>query len=205
MGRFDAGAALVLINRRDYWQCGYVIPKGTADAVRRAGLPAFRALLGRLLPWMADRTGELDDWEKVKLLTVQIDRLKRWWRPGLLCIGDAAHAMSPVGGVGINLAIQDAVAAANILYRPLRQGAPSAAYLEAVQRRRELPTRITQRMQVVMQNRVIFRTLTSGAPTSLPWPARLLRDYPILRRIPARLVGMGFRPEHVRSPEAGRA
>jgi 2-polyprenyl-6-methoxyphenol hydroxylase-like FAD-dependent oxidoreductase len=139
----------------------------------------------------------------VKLLTVRIDRLKQWHRPGLLCIGDAAHAMSPVGGVGINLAIQDAVAAANILYRPLRQGAPSAAYLEAVQRRRELPTRITQRMQVVMQNRVIFRTLTSGAPTSLPWPARLLRDYPILRRIPARLVGMGFRPEHVRSPEVG--
>jgi 2-polyprenyl-6-methoxyphenol hydroxylase-like FAD-dependent oxidoreductase len=140
----------------------------------------------------------------VKLLTVRIDRLKLWHRPGLLCIGDAAHAMSPVGGVGINLAIQDAVAAANILYEPLQHGAPSVSELHAVQRRREFPTRATQRMQVVMQNRVIYRTLRSGATPSLPLFARLLRDYPILRRIPARLVGMGFRPEHVQSPDVGR-
>jgi len=194
-----------MLDRGDYWQCAYVIPKDGYEALRRVGLEAFRAEIVGVVPFLADRVAEITSWDHVKLLTVRIDRLKQWHRPGLLCIGDAAHAMSPVGGVGINLAIQDAVAAANILYRPLRQGAPSAAYLEAVQRRRELPTRITQRMQVVMQNRVIFRTLTSGAPTSLPWPARLLRDYPILRRIPARLVGMGFRPEHVRSPEAGRA
>jgi 2-polyprenyl-6-methoxyphenol hydroxylase-like FAD-dependent oxidoreductase len=181
-----------------------VIPKDGYEALRRAGLEAFRADIVSVVPFLADRVVEMTSWDNVKLLTVRIDRLRQWHRPGLLCIGDAAHAMSPVGGVGINLAIQDAVAAANILSGPLQHGAPSAADLEAVQRRRELPTRITQRMQVVMQNRVIFRTLTRGAPTSLPWPARLLRDYPILRRIPARLVGMGFRPEHVRSPEMGR-
>ena len=205
LGNIRNGHVFVMLDRGDYWQCAYVIPKDGYEALRRVGLEAFRAEIVGVVPFLADRVAEITSWDHVKLLTVRIDRLKQWHRPGLLCIGDAAHAMSPVGGVGINLAIQDAVAAANILYRPLRQGAPSAAYLGAVQRRRELPTRITQRMQVVMQNRVIFRTLTSGAPTSLPWPARLLRDYPILRRIPARLVGMGFRPEHVRSPEAGRA
>jgi len=205
LGNIRNGHVFVMLDRGDYWQCAYVIPKDGYEALRRVGLEAFRAEIVGVVPFLADRVAEITSWDHVKLLTVRIDRLKQWHRPGLLCIGDAAHAMSPVGGVGINLAIQDAVAAANILYRPLRQGAPSAAYLEAVQRRRELPTRITQRMQVVMQNRVIFRTLTSGAPTSLPWPARLLRDYPILRRIPARLVGMGFRPEHVRSPEVGRA
>ena len=201
LGNIRNGHVFVMLDRGDYWQCAYVIPKDGYEALRRVGLEAFRAEIVGVVPFLADRVAEITSWANAKLLTVRIDRLKQWHRPGLLCIGDAAHAMSPVGGVGINLAIQDAVAAANILYRPLRQGAPSAAYLEAVQRRRELPTRITQRMQVVMQNRVIFRTLTSGAPTSLPWPARLLRDYPILRRIPARLVGMGFRPEHVRSPE----
>jgi 2-polyprenyl-6-methoxyphenol hydroxylase-like FAD-dependent oxidoreductase len=205
LGNIRNGHVFVMLDRGDYWQCAYVIPKDGYEALRRVGLEAFRAEIVGVVPFLADRVAEITSWDHVKLLTVRIDRLKQWHRPGLLCIGDAAHAMSPVGGVGINLAIQDAVAAANILYRPLRQGAPSAAYLGAVQRRRELPTRITQRMQVVMQNRVIFRTLTSGAPTSLPWPARLLRDYPILRRIPARLVGMGFRPEHVRSPEVGRA
>jgi 2-polyprenyl-6-methoxyphenol hydroxylase-like FAD-dependent oxidoreductase len=205
LGNIRNGHVFVMLDRGDYWQCAYVIPKDGYEALRRVGLEAFRAEIVGVVPFLADRVAEITSWDNVKLLTVRIDRLKQWHRPGLLCIGDAAHAMSPVGGVGINLAIQDAVAAANILYRPLRQGAPSAAHLEAVQRRRELPTRITQRMQVVMQNRVIFRTLTSGAPTSLPWPARLLRDYPILRRIPARLVGMGFRPEHVRSPDAGRA
>jgi 2-polyprenyl-6-methoxyphenol hydroxylase-like FAD-dependent oxidoreductase len=205
LGNIRNGHVFVMLDRGDYWQCAYVIPKDGYEALRRVGLEAFRAEIVGVAPFLADRVAEITSWDTVKLLTVRIDRLKQWHRPGLLCIGDAAHAMSPVGGVGINLAIQDAVAAANILYRPLRQGAPAAAYLEAVQRRRELPTRITQRMQVVMQNRVIFRTLTSGTPTSLPWPARLLRDYPILRRIPARLVGMGFRPEHVRSPDAGRA
>ncbi len=204
LGNIRNGHVFVMLDRADYWQCAYVIPKDGYEALRRVGLEAFRAEIVSVVPFLADRVAEIASWDHVKLLTVRIDRLKQWHRDGLLCIGDAAHAMSPVGGVGINLAIQDAVAAANILCRPLQRGAPSGADLEAVQRRRELPTRITQRMQVVLQNRVIVRTLTRGAPTSLPWFARLLRDHAILRRIPARLVGMGFRPEHVRSPEVGR-
>jgi 2-polyprenyl-6-methoxyphenol hydroxylase-like FAD-dependent oxidoreductase len=193
MGRFDAGAALVLINRRNYWQCGYVIAKGAADRVRQAGLPAFRATLARLLPWVSDRIHEIADWEQVKLLTVQIDRLKRWWRPGLLCIGDAAHAMSPVGGVGINIAIQDAVAAGNILSRKDF----SARRLRAVQRRREWPVRVTQRLQIAVQDRVITRVLGSTQPLEPPLFLRLATRFPRLRGIPGRLIGMGIRPEHV--------
>jgi 2-polyprenyl-6-methoxyphenol hydroxylase-like FAD-dependent oxidoreductase len=193
MGRFDAGAALVLINRRNYWQCGYVIAKGAADRVRQAGLPAFRATLARLLPWVSDRIHEIADWEQVKLLTVQIDRLKQWWRPGLLCIGDAAHAMSPVGGVGINIAIQDAVAAGNILSRKDF----SARRLRAVQRRREWPVRVTQRLQIAVQDRVITRVLGSTQPLEPPLFLRLATRFPRLRGIPGRLIGMGIRPEHV--------
>jgi len=198
MGRFDAGAALVLINRRDYWQCGYVIPKGAADDVRSAGLPAFRATLARLLPWAAPRVAEIADWEQVKLLTVQIDRLKRWWRPGLLCIGDAAHAMSPVGGVGINLAIQDAVAAANIL----SEKDFSVGKLEKIQRRREWPVRVTQRLQILAQDRIITRVLRSTSPLSPPIFFRLLNRFALLRRLPGRLIGMGVRPEHVATMHA---
>jgi 2-polyprenyl-6-methoxyphenol hydroxylase-like FAD-dependent oxidoreductase len=200
MGRFDAGKALVLINRREYWQCGYVIPKGAADDVRRAGLPEFRRTLERLIPWAADRVRELADWEQIKLLTVQIDRLKQWWRPGLLCIGDAAHAMSPVGGVGINLAIQDAVAAANRLAAHLGDGRVTDDDLRAVQARRELPTRVTQRIQVLVQDRVITRVLSGRRPLRPPLAARLLARFPALRRLPGRLVGIGIRPEHVRTP-----
>ena len=193
MGRFDAGAALVLINRRDYWQCGYVIAKGAADAVRRAGLPAFRARLSQLLPWTAGRVAEIADWEQVKLLTVQIDRLRQWWRPGLLCIGDAAHAMSPVGGVGINLAIQDAVAAANILAgRDF-----SAGRLKAIQDRRQWPVRVTQRLQILAQDRIITRVLQSTGRLEPPIFFRLLNRFGWLRRLPGRLIGMGIRPEHV--------
>jgi 2-polyprenyl-6-methoxyphenol hydroxylase-like FAD-dependent oxidoreductase len=193
MGRFDAGAALVLINRREYWQCGYVIAKGAADDVRRAGLPAFRDMLARLLPWAADRLPEITDWEQVKLLTVQIDRLKQWWRPGLLCIGDAAHAMSPVGGVGINIAIQDAVATANVLM----DKDFSAEKLKRVQSRREWPVRVTQRLQILAQDRIITRVLRSTEPLKPPVFFRLLTRYGWLRRIPGRLIGMGVRPEHV--------
>jgi len=193
MGRFDAGAALVLINRREYWQCGYVIAKGAADGIRRAGLPAFRAILARLLPWAADRVEELADWEELKLLTVQMDRLRKWWRPGLVCIGDAAHAMSPVGGVGINIAIQDAVAAANVL----RQADFSDARLEAIQRRREWPMRVTQRLQSVTQERILRRILGSTQPLEPPLVFRLASRFAALRRIPGRLIGMGVRPEHV--------
>jgi 2-polyprenyl-6-methoxyphenol hydroxylase-like FAD-dependent oxidoreductase len=193
MGRFDAGKALVLINRREYWQCGYVIPKGAADDVRRAGLSEFRGTLTRLIPWAADRVGELADWEQIKLLTVQIDRLKQWWRPGLLCIGDAAHAMSPVGGVGINLAIQDAVAAGNIL-----KGKDfSAEALEAVQRRREWPVRVTQRLQILAQDRIITRVLGATQALEPPIFFRLLNRFALLRRLPGRLIGMGVRPEHI--------
>jgi 2-polyprenyl-6-methoxyphenol hydroxylase-like FAD-dependent oxidoreductase len=150
---------------------------------------------------LRDRVDEIASWDDVKLLTVKVDRLMQWHRPGVLCIGDAAHAMSPVGGVGINLAIQDAVAAANILWRPLQRGAPSAAELHAVQRRRELPTRLTQAIQVFVQNHVLSRTLTKRPSTALLLVLRLMRTFPKLRRIPARVVGLGIRPEHVRSPE----
>ncbi|HEY8251783.1 MAG TPA: FAD-dependent oxidoreductase [Burkholderiales bacterium] len=198
MGRFDTGAALVLINRRAYWQCGYVIPKGAADSVRGAGLPAFRATLARLLPWVAPRVAEIADWEQVKLLTVQIDRLKQWWRPGLLCIGDAAHAMSPVGGVGINLAIQDAVAAANIL----SEKDFSIQKLKKIQRRREWPVRVTQRLQILAQDRIITRVLGSTGPLSPPLFFRWVNRFALLRRLPGRLIGMGVRPEHVATPHA---
>lgn len=203
LGTIRTGAVLVMLDRGDYWQCAYVIPKGGYDELRRRGLDAFRASIADVVPFLADRVSAIGSWTDVKLLTVRIDRLRQWHRPGLLCIGDAAHAMSPIGGVGINLAIQDAVAAANLLYRPLQRGVPSAAELQAVQRRRELPTRITQRMQVIVQNGVLVPTLQAKGPLKLPAAVRLLNRYPLLRRIPARLVGMGFRPEHVRTPEVG--
>jgi 2-polyprenyl-6-methoxyphenol hydroxylase-like FAD-dependent oxidoreductase len=193
MGRFDAGAIFVLINRREYWQCGYVIPKDAADEVRAAGLPAFQDTIRRLLPFAAARATEIADWNQVKLLTVQIDRLKQWWRPGLLCIGDAAHAMSPVGGVGINVAIQDAVATANVL----AEGDFSVDALKKVQKRREWPVRVTQRLQILAQDRIIERVLRSNRPLKPPLFFRLLSRSAWLRRIPGRLIGMGIRPEHV--------
>jgi 2-polyprenyl-6-methoxyphenol hydroxylase-like FAD-dependent oxidoreductase len=199
MGRFESGHVFVMIDRGDYWQCAFVIPKGGFDAVKRRGLDAFRAEVARVAPFLRDRVAELAEWDDVKLLTVAVERLRRWYRPGLLCIGDAAHAMSPIGGIGINLAIQDAVAAANILAEPLRSGAAAVDRLRAVQRRRELPTRLTQRAQVFIQNRIISPVLAGARTTSLPLPLRLLRDWPFLRRIPARLIGLGVRPEHVRT------
>ena len=199
LGYLRGGHVFVTLPRGDYWQCAFVIPKGGYDDLRREGLDALRKTIAAIVPFLADRVGELEDWDDVKLLTVKIDRLREWQRPGLLCIGDAAHAMSPIGGVGINLAIQDAVAAANILAEPLRRGTVTLEDLEAVQRRRSFPTRATQRLQLLIQNRVISRTLRSGAPTSLPLVARWFRDHPVLRRLPARMVGLGFRPEHVRA------
>ncbi len=201
LGRVDAGKLLVMLNRRAYWQCAFVIAKGSYEGLRASGLPAFRAHLAELAPFLCDRVEELADWEQIKLLTVVVDRLKRWWRPGLLCIGDAAHAMSPVGGVGINLAIQDAVAAANILAAPLRTRAANDDELAAVQERREFPTRATQRMQIAIQNSVIKRVLGSTR-VKAPWILKLVDRWPLLQRIPARLIGMGFRPEHVKTPDA---
>jgi 2-polyprenyl-6-methoxyphenol hydroxylase-like FAD-dependent oxidoreductase len=196
-GHVEAGAIFVMIARDEYWQCGYVIAKGGFEDIRARGIEAFRARIASIAPFLHDRVGELRGWDDVKLLTVKIDRLRQWWRPGLLCIGDAAHAMSPVGGVGINLAIQDAVAAANLLARPLVHGRCSAADLRRVQRRREFPTRATQWLQVEIQKRVIFPTLGRTRPVTVPWLLKLVERFPILRRIPARIVGIGFRPEHV--------
>ncbi len=198
-GRFDTGRIFIMLNRGDYWQCGFVIPKGSLDRLRARGLSAFRDSVAQLVPFAADRVGRLQDWEEIKLLTVQVDRLRQWWRPGLLCIGDAAHAMSPIGGVGINLAIQDAVAAANLLAAPLREGRLTVDHLRQVQQRRDWPTRMTQRVQLLLQNRVIKRVLGEGQPLVPPLPLRLLARFPSLRRIPARLIGIGFRPEHVRT------
>jgi 2-polyprenyl-6-methoxyphenol hydroxylase-like FAD-dependent oxidoreductase len=197
MGRFDVGRLFIMINRGGSWQCGYVIPKGAADAVRAKGLAAFGSDIARLAPFAADRVQELADWEAVKLLTVRVDRLRRWHRPGLLCIGDAAHAMSPVGGVGINLAIQDAVAAANILAGPLRKGLLQEDVLAKVQARREWPTRVTQRLQVLVQDRLLMRVLQSTKPLRPPLLVRLLSRSALLRRIPGRLIGLGLRPEHL--------
>jgi len=197
-GYVNRGHVFVMLNRGDYWQCAFVIAKGGMDALREHGLPAFGREIVETVPFMQDRVEELSDWSAIKLLTVKIDRLKEWCRPGLLCIGDAAHAMPPIGGVGINLAIQDAVAASNILAGPLKRGAPSLEHLRAVQKRRMFPTRLTQRTQVFLQDRVLSAALRTVNPT-LPLPIRLLRRWPVLRRIPARLVGIGVRPEHVRT------
>jgi 2-polyprenyl-6-methoxyphenol hydroxylase-like FAD-dependent oxidoreductase len=197
LGHFDGGRILFLINREDYWQCAFVIPKGTADEIRQRGLEVFRREIAELEPFLKDRVEELRDWKEVSLLTVRVDRLARWFRPGLLCIGDAAHAMSPIGGVGINLAIQDAVAAANILGPKLLENNVTESDLQAVQGRRSFPTRATQRLQILIQNNVIRRILGSAETISVPWPLEVLQRWPLLRRIPARVIGLGFRPEHV--------
>jgi 2-polyprenyl-6-methoxyphenol hydroxylase-like FAD-dependent oxidoreductase len=201
LGRIQAGRLLVMLDRGDYWQCAYVIPKGGFEGLQRRELPAFRQSIVELNPALADRVGEIKSWDEVKLLTVAVDRLKRWYRSGLLCIGDAAHAMSPVGGVGINLAIQDAVATANILAVPLRQGPVSTKLLSEVQKRRQWPTEQMQAVQLLVQKRVISNVLALQKRPSAPLAVKLLNWFPILRRLPARLIGMGFRPEHVRSPE----
>ncbi len=201
-GRINYGRMLVTLDRGDYWQCAFVIRKGGFDAIRERGLAGFRDDIVQIAPFLRDRVAELHDWDDIKLLTVAVDRLERWWRPGLLCIGDCAHAMSPIGGVGINLAIQDAVATGNILARPLRDGRLTDADLQAVQRRRTLPTRLIQGMQVAVQQRILDPVIGSDKPIAAPWPLRLFNRLPWLARIPARLIGVGFRPEHVRSPSA---
>jgi 2-polyprenyl-6-methoxyphenol hydroxylase-like FAD-dependent oxidoreductase len=197
MGRFDNGRIFISLNRGDYWQCGFVIPKGQFEEMRRQEFETFRAEIVKLAPFAKDSVHELRGWDDVKLLTVRVDRLIDWFRPGLVCIGDAAHAMSPVGGVGINLAIQDAVAAANILFKPLREGRLAIDHLRRIQRRREFPTRVTQWLQVAVQRRVIARVLDQRGPLKPPLAVRLLAKVPFLRRIPARIVGLGIRPEHV--------
>jgi 2-polyprenyl-6-methoxyphenol hydroxylase-like FAD-dependent oxidoreductase len=201
LGQFKAGRALVMINRRDYWQCGFLIVKGMFDEIKKRGLAAFQESLVEIVPALRGRVKELDSWDKIKLLTVQVNRLRRWHLPGLLCIGDSAHAMSPVGGVGINLAIQDAVAAANLLAAPLRKKNVTEQLLHAVQQRRELPTRLTQGLQVLLQNHFLLPILRSRGKMNVPLFPKLLARIPFLRRIPARVIGIGFRPEHIRTPE----
>lgn len=205
LGRFRAGRILVMLNRDDYWQCAFVISKGGFEKIQRQGLPAFRENLASVAPFLRERVDELKDWNDIKLLSVAVDHLRHWSRSGLLCIGDAAHAMSPIGGVGINLAIQDAVAAANILAEPLLHSAVTDDVLKKVQQRREFPTRMIQRIQIFAHKRFISPSLGSKALIrKLPLALKLLQQFPILRRIPARVVGMGFRPEHVHTPDSRR-
>jgi 2-polyprenyl-6-methoxyphenol hydroxylase-like FAD-dependent oxidoreductase len=197
-GFVNAGRFMVLIDRADYWQCAYVIRKGSFDEERARGLPAFRDEVGRCAAFLRERVGELKQWDDVKLLSVKVDHLRSWHREGLLCIGDSAHAMSPVGGVGINLAIQDAVATANILAAKLKSGSVGAGDLRAVQNRRGRPARLTQRVQIFLHQHLLERIFDSTELMSPPLPMRLLEKYPRLRRLPARMVGIGFRPEHIR-------
>jgi 2-polyprenyl-6-methoxyphenol hydroxylase-like FAD-dependent oxidoreductase len=201
LGRFRRGKILVTLDRGDYWQCAYVIRKGGFDTIREKGLAALREDLVQVAPFLSGRVDELKDWNDIKLLSVAVDRLRQWSRPGLLCIGDSAHAMSPIGGVGINLAIQDAVAAANILARPLLDGEVSGQLLREVQRRREFPTRVTQGFQVFAHKHALDPALGNETRLRrLPLPFKLLQRFPVLRRIPARMVGVGVRPEHIRTP-----
>jgi len=201
LGRFVTTKIMVMLNRDEYWQCAFVIPKGAAEKIRQRGLEAFREDIVSITPFLKDRVHELQDWDQVKLLTVLVDRLRKWYRPGLLCIGDAAHAMSPVGGVGINLAIQDAVATANILAHPLSENYVSLSHLQKVQWRREFPTKVTQWGQVQVQERILKQVLGSSQKVRVPWFLRLFKKFPVLRRIPARLIGIGVRPEHVQTPD----
>ena len=201
-GHIEAGMLMVMLDRGDYWQCAYVIPKGGIERVKSEGLEAFRGRIVEMSPFLADRVSELQSWDDVKLLSVTVDRLRRWWRPGLICIGDAAHAMSPIGGVGINMAVQDAVAAANRLAGPLRSGKVIDDDLQVIQKRRALPVRFTQWLQLTIQKRIISRVLASQQRPKPPLFFKFFGIFPVLRRIPARLIGIGIRPEHVRTPEA---
>jgi 2-polyprenyl-6-methoxyphenol hydroxylase-like FAD-dependent oxidoreductase len=202
-GHIEAGRLMVMLDRGHYWQCAYVIAKGRADQIKAEGIEAFRRRVLDMSPFLADRIGEIEHWDDVKLLTVTVDRLRQWWRPGLICIGDSAHAMSPIGGVGINMAVQDAVAVANRLAGPLTAGTVTDDDLRAIQERRTLPVRFTQWLQLTIQKRIISRVLVmdSKRRPKPPLFLRLFNVFPMLRRIPARLLGVGIRPEHIHTPE----
>jgi 2-polyprenyl-6-methoxyphenol hydroxylase-like FAD-dependent oxidoreductase len=199
-GFFQHGKLLVLLDRDDYWQAGFVIPKGQFDEIKERGLTQFQNEIVGFANFLRDRVAELDDWSKIKLLTVQVNRLRDWCCEGLLCIGDSAHAMSPAGGVGINLAIQDAVATANLLAEKLQRGRVDVDDLRKVQARREWPTRLIQGMQIFIHRRVVTGRSSNEKNASLPLVLRLLKRFPILRQLPARFVGLGPRPEHIHSP-----
>ena len=202
-GHIEAGALLVMLDRGDYWQCAFVIPKGGIDRVKADGIEAFRSRVVALSPFLADRVGELKSFDDIKLLSVTVNRLRQWWRPGLICIGDAAHAMSPIGGVGINIAVQDAVAAANRLAAPLKAGTMTSGHLQAIQARRDFPARMTQKIQLTMQNRIIGPALRATREPKPPLLLKLFDAFPVLRRIPARLLAIGIQPEHVQTPDIG--
>ena len=202
-GHIEAGALLVMLDRGDYWQCAFVIPKGGIDRVKADGIEAFRSRVVALSPFLADRVGELKSFDDIKLLSVMVNRLRQWWRPGLICIGDAAHAMSPIGGVGINIAVQDAVAAANRLAAPLKAGTMTSGHLQAIQARRDFPGRMTQKIQLTMQNRIIGPALRATREPKPPLLFKLFDAFPVLRRIPARLLAIGIQPEHVQTPDIG--
>ena len=201
-GHIEAGKLMVMFDRGDYWQCAYVIPKGGIERVKSEGLEAFRSRVIEMSPFLSDRVAELKSWDDVKLLSVTVDRLRKWWRAGLICIGDAAHAMSPIGGVGINMAVQDAVAAANRLAGRFRAGGVTDEDLRAIEERRTLPMRFTQWLQLTIQRRIISRVLASQDRPKPPAFFKLFNIFPPLRRIPAQLIGIGIRPEHVQTPIA---
>jgi 2-polyprenyl-6-methoxyphenol hydroxylase-like FAD-dependent oxidoreductase len=203
LGTVRTGHMLVMLDRGDYWQCAYLIRKGGFDELKAQGIDALRHSLVELVPILSDQVAVLEDWSKVSMLQVRVDRLLRWHRAGVLCIGDSAHAMSPIGGVGINLAIQDAVAAANILTTRLRDAQmPSESDLQRVQDRRTFPTKVTQAFQLFVQDRAIDPLLQGAEVTRAPLAFRLLDEFPALRRLPARLIGIGVRPEHIHTPNA---
>ncbi len=204
-GHIEAGKMMIMLDRGDYWQCAYVIPKGRTDDIKAEGLQAFQRRVVDMSPFLADRIDELKNWDHdIKLLTVAVDRLRQWWRPGLICIGDAAHAMSPVGGVGISMAVQDAVAAANRLAGPLKSRTVTDGDLRAIEARRTLPVRFTQWLQLTIQKRIISRVLESQKRPKPPPVFKAFNVVPALRRIPARLLGLGIRPEHVHTPDVLR-
>jgi 2-polyprenyl-6-methoxyphenol hydroxylase-like FAD-dependent oxidoreductase len=202
LGTLNGGRLLVLIDRDDYWQCALIIPKGTFDALKSAGIEKVQEEIAQAIPALRERTKQIDDWSKVSLLEVRVDRLKKWHRPGVLCIGDAAHAMSPIGGVGINLAIQDAVASANILAGPLAAGTVTDDLLARVQARRMFPTKVTQGMQLFIQQKAIEPVLEGKEVDRPPLPFLLFDHVPYLRRLPALAIGLGVRPEHIHTPDA---
>ena len=206
LGTFDCGRLYVMLDRATHWQCGMVVRNGDLELIRSRGVGSLRDDLGRIAPFVRDRVNEIQSWDDVSVVRVRLDRLVRWWRPGLLCIGDAAHGMSPIGGVGINLAIQDAVAAANVLAEPLRNGTLGNAHLDAVQRRRMLPARVTQELQAFVQNRIWARwaPIRRGETGAMKPPpsVMMLERWPWLRGIPGRLIGLGVRPEHVHGSSA---